>query len=432
MGTKHSTKIIKVAILAEQPLGWGSGKHYFPFILNDYSWMVKQRQYKIVCSYVYDKDIIQGKLLTSNFDVLLVPGGGVGDGECITKGFKRFPKVKQWKKNIKTFIQNGKGYVGFCGGAALLTNLNTANNKKTLVERLYDNSSINVSSIISYYRNLALPIFYPKQNKYPEHIGAMAYVFSFKPGETNDNRKIFTAGFPLDFKINKSYEFFKGYDHETLRMRWWGGPGLQIQSNPNRNVDILARYPSNDFTKNKRTRIHAWVYTGGIYGLIRGFKKALFFIKKENLDLKKIFTYAFYFSGDWKKTDKFIRLDMSDQIAMTFEKYPNEHRGRIFLCAAHPEYMIWDGGFIEDEDDTSFNCIGSGFHQWKSIQNFSETGLRELTSSWWVIRRAVAWAAKVPDEDFPPIKNHNKEDNIKKLVKEVFWDGTEKSKMENI
>ena len=27
--------IIKIAILAEEPLGWGSGKHYFPVILNN-------------------------------------------------------------------------------------------------------------------------------------------------------------------------------------------------------------------------------------------------------------------------------------------------------------------------------------------------------------------------------------------------------------
>jgi hypothetical protein len=30
--------------------------------------------------YIFDKDIVKGRLNTSEFDVLLVPGGGVGDG----------------------------------------------------------------------------------------------------------------------------------------------------------------------------------------------------------------------------------------------------------------------------------------------------------------------------------------------------------------
>ena len=31
---KEIGKKIKVAILAEEPVGWGSGKHYFPIILD--------------------------------------------------------------------------------------------------------------------------------------------------------------------------------------------------------------------------------------------------------------------------------------------------------------------------------------------------------------------------------------------------------------
>jgi hypothetical protein len=29
---------IRVAIMADELLGWGSGKHYFQVILQDYSW----------------------------------------------------------------------------------------------------------------------------------------------------------------------------------------------------------------------------------------------------------------------------------------------------------------------------------------------------------------------------------------------------------
>ena len=58
-------KIIKVAILAEEPLGWGSGKHYFPVILDGYTWKVGNISYKFSTKYIFDKDILQGKLNVS-------------------------------------------------------------------------------------------------------------------------------------------------------------------------------------------------------------------------------------------------------------------------------------------------------------------------------------------------------------------------------
>ena len=84
---KTKTQTIRVAILAQEPLGWGSGKHYFPVILDNYTWKKGSISYKFKTTYIWDKDIIKGKLNTTNYDVLLVPGGGVGDGQAIAKGF---------------------------------------------------------------------------------------------------------------------------------------------------------------------------------------------------------------------------------------------------------------------------------------------------------------------------------------------------------
>jgi len=425
--------VIKVAILAEEPLGWKSGVHYFSTILDGYSWRGEKRCYKIITENIYDKDILKNVLIDRDFDVLLVPGGGVGDGECLTKGFTWNPRVKKWKKMIRVFIQKGGGYVGICGGAALLTDLETKNKKKTFVEQLYNNSSLDISSVKSYYKDLAFPIFYPRQHLFPEKIGAASYVFSFRPGETVDDRKIFAAGLPVDFELDKNHEFFKGYDHKKLRIRWWGGPGLVVSNLSNKNVSILAKYPKHEFSLEKNTKIYPWIYTGGIPGLIRGFKNALCFIKNHNIDLKYFFTYLFYFAGDWKKTENDLDLDLQSKAAITCEVYPNKEKGRIFLCAAHPEYMIWEGGTITEADEKEFNCIGYGFHQWKSITHFSKSGLKELTSTWWIIRRAVAWAAKVSSKEFPPIKeNDETREEVKQLAKELFWDGSVNSQIENI
>ena len=174
---------IQVAVLAEEPMGWGSGKHFFPVILNGYSWQKEGKTYTFSTKYIYDKDILKGRLKTSNFDVLLIPGGGVGDGQSIMKGFTFLPKVRKWKKNISTFIKNGGGCVGICGGTALITGLKTGLHKKphTFLEKQYDKSSLNISCVNSYYKTFAFPLFYPFQYKHPEKIGATAYVFPLHP-----------------------------------------------------------------------------------------------------------------------------------------------------------------------------------------------------------------------------------------------------------
>jgi len=61
-----------------------------------------------------------------------------------------------------------------------------------------------------------------------------------------------------------------------------------------------------------------------------------------------LFTYAYYLAGDWECSDKIIDLDFSNKPSITAEIYPNEIKGRILLCASHPEYMIWRGGEINE------------------------------------------------------------------------------------
>ena len=426
---------IRVAILAEEPVGWESGKHYFPIILDGYIWTVKNKSYRFSTKYIYDKDILKGSLNKSDFDVLLVPGGGVGDGQSIMKGFTFLPKVRKWKKNISIFIKDGGGYVGICGGTSLITGLKTGQNKKpyTFLERLYDKSSLGVSCVFSYYKIFAFPLFYPFQKNHPENIGATAYVFSFAPGETVDGIRIHTGGVPIDFKIFKDHPIFSDFGHETERIRWWGGPALILPKKADRDVKILAKYPSKDLSENKFTRINAWKYTGGIKGLFLAFLKALKFIKKENDSLKNVFLYTYFFAGNWKLTDKIIDLDYSNRPSITAEIYPNENKARILLCTAHPEYMIWWNGHIEEMKDTNFNCLARGFHKWKEISLLSKNIKDELTHNWWMIRRFAAWSAKVPDDQLPPIQKEEiteKENSI--ILKNVFWNGTLKNQMKNI
>lgn len=427
-------KKIKVAILAEEPIGWRSNKYYFPRILNGYSWNNGNYSYEIFTTYIFDKDILQGKLNVSDYDVLLVPGGGVGDGEAIVKGFSRLRKVRKWKENISRFIKDGGGYVGICGGAVLITGLNNESNKtpKTFTERQYNKSSLGISCVTSYYKDLAIPILYPFQRKHPEKIGASSYVFSFAPGTTADGAKIYTGGVPIDFKICNDNSIFSGFSKEKERMRWWGGPALLVPKNPDRNVKILARYPKEELSENDSTKIRAWIYTGGIRGLFLALLKAFRIVKKEKASLKNVLFYAYFLAGDWKPTDRIIDLNYSNKPCMTAEIYPNENKGRIFLCSAHPQYMIWWGGQIEEVDDSGFNCLANGLHRWKNISPLSKNGEGEVTHTWWIVRRCVAWAAKVPDKHLPPIDNGRITKENRSILSGIFCDDSLINQMKNI
>ena len=428
------TKIIHVAILSDEPLGWGSGKHYFPLILHNYTWKKNNITYQIKTKYITGKEIICGLLNISNYDVFLVPGGGVGDGEAVVKGFHCFPGVKKWKKCIQQYVQQGGSYIGICGGTALCTQLETNSGKhETLMEKLYHKSAIGISDVKSYYKDLALPIFCLNQRNNPEKIGAMGYIFSFAPGETEDGLRIHAGGVPIDFIVNNEHPIFADVSEKTIRIRWWGGPGLMVPKDSDRKIDILASYPSTDISNDDKTAISAWIYSGGLIGLIKGVFSSFSFIKKEKLPLKNLFVYAFYLSGNWIKSEKIINLDLQNKPSITTEIFPNENAGRVLLCTSHPEYMIWWNGNIQEEPMQGFHSIGKGFRKWKDISNLSSDLGDEFTHTWWIVRRFVAWAAKIPDDHLPPVEPGIITQEAKEIIsRNVLWDETLLDQMKNI
>jgi hypothetical protein len=277
-----------------------------------------------------------------------------------------------------------------------------------------------------------MPIF-NLNKKNPEKIGAMSYVFSFSPGKTLNGTYIHSGGVPIDFKIKKDNPIFSNYKKDTVRIRWWGGPALIIPKNQKRNIKILANYPDIDISQNENTRIFAWNYKGGIKGIIKGIYKALKLIKKEKISIKNLPIYSFYLSGNWEKTDKIIELNYNSKACIASEIYPNSNKGRIILCAAHPEYMIWEGGQIIESCDNCNKSLALGLHKWIKINDLSNTICDELTNTWWIVRRMVAWAGKVSDRSLPPIITTEFNEKIKKIIsKNILWDGTIIDQMNNI
>ena len=427
---------IKVAILKSEPLFWKTcALRFFHIILDKYQWEKNSKKYIISTHFIDDTDILKGRLLTSHFNVLLIPGGGVGDGHSISKGFNLSIKTNKWKKQIQNFIKSGGGCIGFCGGASLITSLSTGESRKptTFVERQYNKSSLNISCVTSYYRYLAFPLLFPFQYNHPERIGTTAYVFSFEPGRTIDGKRIHCGGVPLELKINKNNPIFSDYPSNNIRIRWWGGQALITPKKPDRSLITLASYPSTDLHENELTKIHAWKYVGGVYGLIIAFFKALKFIKYNKLNLMEFPMLTYYFAGDWTITDKIIKSDFANRPAITTEIYPNEKKGRITLCTVHPEYMIWYGGAIREQDNSKFHCLATGLYQWYDIEKMNALIDENITQTWWLVRRLVAWTGKVPDNELPPIEKQklSKKDIIR-LSKNIYWDGTLLNQMNNI
>ncbi|KYK19920.1 hypothetical protein AYK24_04755 [Thermoplasmatales archaeon SG8-52-4] len=427
--------IIKVAILAEEPFFWGSRKFYHKIILDNYTWLKDDIRYTITTKYLYDKDIINGELNTSKYDTLLVPGGGIGNNEALTKGLTFRKSVKKFKQNIANFIKQGGGYIGICGGVALITDLKKDSEEKpqTITERLYNKSSLGVSCVSSYFKCLAFPLFYPFQYKHPEKIGNSAYSFTFAPGETVDGKYIYAVGCPLDVDINRDNPIFSDFTKEKERIRWWAGQALIIPKDPDREVYVLGKYPSIDVSENESTKICAWRYTGGILGIFSGILKAFKTVKKNNMSLNKVPLFTFYLAGGWECSGKVVKLGNSNLPCMTAEIYPNNNKGRIVLCSLHTEYMVWNGGHIEENENLGDHCLGKGLHRWKNIDKLSDSLEKEMTNNWWMLRRFVAWASKVPDNHLPPIEPGKITKEVEDLIKNhVYWDGNYLTQLKNI
>lgn len=388
VGNNIETKNIRVAVLFEQPVGSliGTAKYAFYDILEK-SWMAGNKSYRFVITPIFDKDILNGQLTTENYDVLIGADGDVGDGEAIAKGFYRLPKAKTWKENIAQFVKDGGGYCGYCGGTALFTELSKT--PTTFLERQYDKSAIGVSCVKSYYKDVAFPLIYPFQRLKPEKVGAGLYFFAFPC---------------MDMQINTDHPIFDDFLENTRRIQWIGGPALVLPDNPDRKVDVLARYPA-DLSENESLMVHVWKYTGGFLGLIRGVFNLINNLKSYGIPINYIFSYlgrSYGFATDWKKTDKILDLNFSDKPSNTAEIYPNENQGRIVLDGAHPEYPVSFGGHIEEADDTRNNSLYS-LYNWVNVTPPDKTPEDESTYNYCIVRRQVAWAAKVPDNDLPPV-----------------------------
>jgi glutamine amidotransferase-like uncharacterized protein len=390
-------KIVRIALLAQARVLDSNDARNFENEFTEYQWIAGNTKYIFNVTLLNDDDIFKGYLTTDNYDLLVVPGGSIGDGESFVRCF---PTLRNflWKRNIANFIRNGGGYYSVCGGTALITDLDLDRPPQSFAEYAYEKSGFGVTWVKSHYETIAFPFLCHFGGLPPEYIGVSAYVM-LSGWNTSDYGIHRYSGVCFDCPIQKNNPIFDDYLENTRRIRWVGGPSLVIPENPDREVNVLAYYPALEMSENVSTQIHAWKYVGGI----RGIRRAIFESLKnsDTSGFKGILGTIYAFLGDWEMTDKIIQTDFSNQPAMTAEIYPNEKQARILLTGLHPEYNTWWGGSIKEAKDTDTNNLWDALHRWVNVTKNNETLENEY--NYWINRRCVSWVAKIPDNDLPPV-----------------------------
>jgi len=390
-------KEIRVALFSKTILLLSCYKAFFE-ALDGYSWVVNDTQYTFVVDKIYDKEVYRGDLSVNNYDVLLMPGGGAGGGCRDTKWQVFRPSVRLWRNNMIKFIKDGGGYYGVCGGTWFFLGFDGP--PRTFRELKTHRSSLGLSCVKLQRNekpcgNTILNLMMGRYDRIGPGYAYMMYsCWNFKPTQ------IYPGCLYVNVTVNKNHPFLDDYLDDEIRFHWSASPVYIVPEEPDREITILANFPEEEFSDNEKLRIHYWKYTGGIKGLVKGYLRH---VKTDKSLIGIEFFNTWWMASDWEKTDEVIKTNCSGKPFMTAEVYPNENQARIFLSSGHAETGLYFGGEIIEVEDTDSNNLYDGLIGWTNYSDPDETPEDERTHFWWVIRRGVAWAAKVPDNDLPPI-----------------------------
>ena len=394
------TKDVRVAIFTDDTLdedfyGPLGRTVHFLHALEDYSWTVGDITYCFKTTILRTEDILKGKLTTDNFDVLLYPPDSFNEYST-SYGIKILPKNRIRTNKLVNFVKAGGGFFGTCGGALVAGDLE--NKPITAMEKLIKNCCLKISKANSYMQT-GMPIL-GQLSKYGYKYAHSSGYVSFSGWNLTDYDINYHVGVCLDVPILKDNAIFDDYCGDTCRIRWIGGSHYVLPEN-SENIKIIAKFPEQEISDNNLTKIHYWKYVGGLRGIL----KALIFGGDEILWGASLspFMKAIIYAEDWKMMDDIVETNFSNKPFMITEIYENENQSRIVRCTGHPEDNVWWGGHIEELEDTNNNNMFDGFHRWKDIISENETIEDEFSYTFWIDRRSVAWAAKIPDNDLPPV-----------------------------
>jgi hypothetical protein len=380
---------------------------YFVFALENYSWQVGNKTYCFKPTLLTTNELLDNKLTVENFDVLLYPPET--EHYKSIKCFSRFkPNYLKEKRIIIEFVEDGGGVFGTCGGSMIFGDIE--NEPDTYVEKSTKNSALCISPVNT-ETNIGLPLICELAGLEVERVGSNGAYYWYSGWNASDYDINYHTLVCLDVPIDKNHPIFDDNIEDTRRMRWIAGGPLVLPENPDREINVIATFPSEEISDNESTQIHYWSYNGGVLGLIKGILN-----RKQNYfytDFSPLLS-MYCFAEDWNKLDKIVETNYANRPFFTTEIYPNENKARIARCTGHVEHNVWWGGYIEEAEDTDHNNQYEAFYKWKDIIPENETEEDEFTYNYCIIRRSVAWASqKVPDNDLPTIYGESQVSDFK-------------------
>lgn len=100
-------------------------------------------------------------------------------------------------------------------------------------------------------------------------------------------------------------------------------------------------------------------------------------------------------NGEWK-IEKPVKTDLKGEYAAIATTYGN---GRVVLFGPHPEELVMVGGHVEEFLGRNKYTLFRENYLYRWVNGTPAN----WSYNWWILRRAVAWAAGVDDEHLPPI-----------------------------
>jgi len=417
----------------------------------DYQWTVNNTGYKIKLIYTTTDDTLSDYDELIKYDVLIVYGQ---HSEPYDYFFASGEDKDEWEEindNLRNFIINdGRGYLGHCGGAAWAVEL--INDVKTWEEKTLDSLSflkddIGIKALFYAGQPVLDEYCYPGDNfllrvlmrinfrrwidkidNKPTYVGNNAY-WQYQIRDYGQSHAGF-GGVPINLEVrDENHPIFSDYLDDSWLVRWNGGPGFLLPRDDNPEISDLAGFQSGEeyMSDNENTKIYAWTckpqsakewHEFGRY--IKKYFQRLIDKSVEPYSLDE-FVSDLYIERrnltDWWPTNYPIKPDSQEYpalVAIDFSK-SQQNGGRVALSAVHPEYSHWNrtGNYIDNVINTTHNKQWEGLIEWRNDMGTPEDkeDYRLLTQeedyiyeNEWFLRREVAWASgQVPDEHMPPV-----------------------------
>ncbi len=408
-------KIVRLGFLNEKWLFlWGEENFRD---LNNYKWKIGEKIYRFMLITKNHNDILDNRL--DDIDMIIFPGSDLYAKLAIWKWFYR-DKYERWIKNIQNFIKNGGGCVGHCGGANVICQL--YNEPETFYEKTIREAYLGIAET-KVYQKESIALIDQLAGYPPTALEGAAYPIYDGLSENAPQM----GGIPIDF-IVKNHPILEGYKGKTLKIFWGGGPGLI----PGNEAKTILSYPEKDIPDLQP--LNVWKYVGvgkgGRIGMLVGLLKSIAWEAIEDIGvkryiakslrelslkklteeefIKKIYReydedvadeiFEILYEGvakakDWNKLGQIMPVKRANMAAMVEEEYGD---GRVLICGPHPEDPIWENGWIEPSPETKENCLWDGLMRWEKFKWLGK-------KNYWFLRREVAWAAGLDENELPPI-----------------------------